>query len=449
MAPGTTFRDISKVVTGAVQAKKEEQALEDKRNKYLEEITPPFNTLTAMEEASRCLLCHDAPCSTGCPAGTDPGKFIRSIRFRNFKGAVETIRENNILGATCARVCPYGRTCEEECSRTGIDVPIQIGRLQRFATDYEQSLGMKVLEAPEATLEKVAVLGAGPAGLAVAADLAMKGYQVTIFEQNEKAGGVLSYGIVPSRLPQEIVDWEVQNVKDLGVEFVYNCKVGKDMTFDSLKDQGYKAFFLGFGMQNSKSLEIPGMELEGADYALSFLAAAKPTEGNLEVGENVVVIGGGDVAMDCATTAKMLGNRVTVVYRRRKMDMPAYPAEVALVQSLGVDFITETLPMEVLGENGKVTALKAQGKDGVSEFILKADRVIMAIGQEVEDVSFIEGLSVDEKQLVMADKTSFATSMPGVFAAGDVANGGKTVVEAVAEGKAAAAGIDAYLSSQR
>lgn len=423
--------------------------MEEKRKAYLTEVVPPFTPLTAMEEASRCLLCHDAPCSAGCPAGTDPGKFIRSIRFRNVKGAVETIRENNILGATCARVCPYGRTCEEACSRTGIDVPIQIGRLQRFATDFEQALGMKVLEAPEATLEKVAVIGGGPAGLAAAARLAMKGYQVTIFEKNEKAGGVLTYGIVPGRLPQEIVDWEVQYVKDLGVEFVYNCCVGKDITWAALKEQGFKAFFLAMGLQQSKPIDIPGMDLENADYALEFLAAAKPKEGNMAVGEHVVVVGGGDVAMDCATTAKMLGNRVTVVYRRRKIDMPAYPPEVAYVQSLGVDFITETLPVEVLGENGKVTALKAQGKDGVSEFVLKADRVVMAIGQDVDETGYAEGLKVDDKQLVMVDEATCATNIEGVYAAGDVVNGGKTVVQAVAEGKTAADGIDAWLASKR
>jgi dihydropyrimidine dehydrogenase (NAD+) subunit PreT len=431
-----------------VLSEKEEQALEEKRKEYLKEVVPPFTPITAMEEASRCLLCHDAPCSAGCPAGTDPGRFIRSIRFRNFKGAIETIRENNILGATCARVCPYGRTCEEACSRTGIDVPIQIGRLQRFATDFEQAVGMKVLEAPEATLEKVAVIGGGPAGLAAAAKLAMKGYPVTIFEKNEKAGGVLTYGIVPGRLPQEIVDLEVRYVKDLGVEFVYNCQIGKDLSLDELKENGYQAFFLAMGLQNSKNIDLPGMDLEGAGHALEFLAVAKPSEGQLDVGEHVVIIGGGDVAMDCATTAKMLGNRVTVVYRRRKVDMPAYPAEVAHVQSIGVDFITETLPVEIMGENGKVTALKAKGKDGVSEFVLKADRVVLAIGQEVEDVSFVSDLKVDQ-QLIKVDETTCGTNIPGVFAAGDVVNGGKTVVQAVADGKTAADGIDAYLAANR
>ena len=169
----------------------------------------------------------------------------------------------------------------------------------------------------------------------------------------------------------------------------------------------------------------------------------------MAVGEHVVVVGGGDVTMDCATTAKMLGNRVTVVYRRRKIDMPAYPPEVAYVQSLGVDFITETLPVEVLGENGKVTALKAQGKDGVSEFVLKADRVVMAIGQDVDETGYAEGLKVDDKQLVMVDEATCATNIEGVYAAGDVVNGGKTVVQAVAEGKTAADGIDAWLASKR
>lgn len=423
--------------------------MEEKRKAYLTEVVPPFTPLTALEEASRCLLCHDAPCSSGCPAGTDPGKFIRSIRFQNLKGAVETIRENNILGASCARVCPYGSTCEEACSRTGIDVPIQIGRLQRFATDFEKSLSMKVLEPSKLTLEKVAIIGSGPAGLAAAAHLAMKGYLVTIFEKNEKAGGVLTYGIVPGRLPQDIVDWEINSIKNLGVEFIYNCFVGKDVTLDELKNQGYKAFFLAIGLQKSKAINIPGMELENADYAIEFLAKIKSSEGKLSVGEHVVVIGGGDVAMDCATTAKLLGNRVTVVYRRSKPDMPAYSPEVAYVQSLGVDFITETLPIEVLGEKGRVTALKAKGKDGFSEFLLKADRVVMAIGQEVDEICYPENLKIDTKKLTVVDNVSYATNIEGVYAAGDVANGGKTVVQAVAEGKSAANGIDTWLNSKR
>lgn len=421
----------------------------EKKEKYLKEVEAPYTAITAMEEASRCLLCHDAPCSKGCPAGTDPGKFIRSIRFRNFKGAAETIRENNILGGVCARVCPYDKTCEEACSRTGIDKPIEIGRLQRFATDFEKATGFKVLDPVEATKEKVAVVGAGPAGLAVAAKLALKGYAVTIFEEKAEAGGVLTYGIVPSRLPQKVVNDEVQYVKDLGADFVFNCKVGKDVTVDELKEQGFQAFFLGIGMQLPKVLDIPGSDLEGVTNAVEFLGTAKPSKGEVQVGQHVIVIGGGDVAMDSATTAKELGNKVTVLYRRSMLEMPANRKEVKHVQDIGVHFIPEFNMIEILGENGKVCAVKGLGRDGESTIELKADMVIFSIGQEAEEVTAIADITINDKKLIVVDENTCKTNVDGFFAAGDIVNGGKTVVEAVAAGKAAAEGIDQYLTASR
>lgn len=424
----------------------------DDKKRYLTEAVEPFTPLLAMEEAARCLLCHDAPCSQGCPAGTDPGKFIRSLRFKNVKGAVETIREANILGGACARVCPYDRLCEEACSRCGIDKPIQIGRLQRFATDYEKAVGMKVLEAPEATKEKVAIIGSGPAGLATAAKLALEGYSVTIFEEKPAPGGVLTYGIVPARLPQDVVDQEIQYVKDLGVQFELNCKVGKDVTLDELKSKGYAAFMLAIGMQDSRMLDIPGCDLDGVTNAVDFLAAAKPTEGDLDVGSNVIVIGGGDVAMDCATTARSLGaNKVTIVYRRTFEEMPANKEEVRYVSELGVNFFYGFKPEEVVGENGKVSRFKAVGFKDDSILELKADKVVFAIGQVAEDPKPIVdvAVSLDGKNLVLANEETCETNAKGVFSAGDVVNGGKTVVEAIAAGKLAAESIDKYLTSLR
>lgn len=428
---------------------KEELYLEVKQ-KYLTEAEAPFTPYTVIEEAARCLLCYDAPCSTGCPAGTDPGKFIRSIRFRNFKGAAETVRTNNVLGGACARICPYDRTCEEACSRTGIDKPIQIGKIQRFITDYEKAIGMKVLEAPVVTKEKVAVIGAGPAGLAAAASLALKGYAVTIFEEKSAPGGVMTYGIVPSRLPQEVVDNEIQYVKDLGVEFVLNCKVGKDVTLDELKGRGYEAFFVGVGMQLPKMAEVDGIELEGVTNAVDFLAAAKPSNGNVIVGENVVVIGGGDVAMDCATTARLLGaKKVTVLYRRSLEEAPANKKEKEYVQSIGITFATNFKPVAVVGKDGKAVAIKGEGADGESMIQLKADQIVFAIGQDAEDVKEFADLVVNQKKLLVVDENTFRTNIANIFAAGDIVNGGKTVVEAVAKGKIAADSIDAYLTSIR
>lgn len=428
------------------------------RKKYLTEAKPAYNPLNAIEEASRCLLCHDAPCSKGCPAGTDPAKFIRSIRFRNVKGAVETIREANILGATCARVCPYDKLCEEACSRTGIDRPIEIGRLQRYATDFERACGMRVLEAPEAALEKVAVIGSGPAGLAVATKLALKGYKVTIYEEKEKAGGVLTYGIVPSRLPQDVVDFEVDYVKQLGVEFKFKTKIGKDISMEQLKSE-YAAVCVTVGLQAPIELDIPGTDLEGVTNAVDFLASAKPTNGNIDIPANVIVIGGGDVAMDCATTAKELGAKnVNILYRRTIEEMPANKAEIEHVRKLGVGIIPSFKPAEIIGENGKVKAIKAIGLDwkdrNTSEEVpesviqLKAELIVQAIGQTAEKLSFT-GLELNKWGHVIADPATGKTNIPGVYAFGDIVNGGKTVVEAVARGKAAAEAIDGYLSSKR
>lgn len=423
----------------------------EKKQNYLKEAVEPFNPRTAMEEAARCLLCHDAPCSQACPAGTDPARFIRSIRFRNVKGAAAIIREANILGASCARVCPYDELCQEGCSRSGIDRPIQIGRLQRFATDQEALFNMRPLQAPEATKEKVACIGSGPASLACAAKLAMKGYKVTVFEERDKIGGMLTYGIIPSRLPQEVVEQDVQHVKDLGVEFVLNTKVGRDITIDELRKQGYKAFFIGTGMWTPKMIDIPGADLKGVMTAMDFLPAAKSSNGNVEIGENVIVIGGGDVAMDCAATARLLGaKKVTVVYRRTIEEAPANRAEIQFVQSLGVGFSLQFRPAEIIGKDGKVTAFKAVGVDGESEILLKADQVIFAIGQEPEDVKAIAPVEVTDKKLVAtSEEKGYRTNVEDIFAAGDVVNGGKTVVHAVAAGKEAAESIDEYLTSKK
>ena len=269
---------------------------------YTAEAEAGFSPRTAIEEAARCLLCHDAPCSKGCPAGTDPAKFIRSIRFRNVKGAAETIRENNVLGGSCARICPYDNLCEEACSRCGIDKPIQIGKLQRFAIEQEKIFNMKTLEAPAAKKAgKLACVGAGPASLACAAELAKAGYKVTVFEKEAKAGGVLTYGIVPSRLPKSVVDYDVSLVKDLGVKFKFNTEV-KGAELDE-----YDAVFVGAGLWKSNVPDIPGADKSGVYSAVDFLKEANVEKNKFVPGKKVVVIGGGDVTVDCAVTAKLLG----------------------------------------------------------------------------------------------------------------------------------------------
>lgn len=415
--------------------------------KYTDEAVAGFNHRTAMEEAARCLLCIDAPCSKGCPAGTDPGNFIRSIRFRNVKGAAEIIRENNVLGGSCARICPYDRLCEEYCSRCGIDKPIEIGKLQRYAVEQEKAHKMKTLKAGKKRNQKAACVGSGPASLACAAKLAQAGYEVTIFEAMEKAGGVLTYGITPARLPQHVVDFDIKTVKDLGVKFIHNTKVGEDITLDELKKAGYKAIFVGAGLWSSKIPAIPGNKLEGVTSAVEFLKNARDTKGNFNPGKNVVIIGCGDVAMDCATTAKLLGaEKVMVYYRRSLEEAPANMAEIQYAISLGVTITTNFAPAELIGDKHVEFAM-FNGRDGVSGAKVKADTVVFAIGQGPEDMNQIAAVKLNEKGTIVA-KANGKTNVAGIFAAGDIVNGGKTVVEAVAQGKAAAEEMIKYLEKK-
>lgn len=393
---------------------------------YGQMVDKGFDLRTAMAEASRCLMCHDAPCSQGCPAKTDPGKFIRSLRLKNVKGAAETIRENNPLAGCCSLVCPYDKLCEEACSRTGIDKPIEIGRIQRFLVEQEKALGMKILKAGAANGKKVLCIGAGPASLACAAALAGQGYQVTVMEALAKPGGILSYGINPTRLPQDMVNFDISLIKDLGVRFECGKKVAPEDVAGLSKQ--YDAVFVGVGLWKSKGVDIPGTNLEGVTSALEYLSLARGTKAPEKAG-NVIVIGGGDVAMDCASTAKQLGASTTrIVYRRTIAEAPANREEISFVQALGIPIITEFAPKEILGENGKVTGMVFAGRDGYSEMKVKADKVIFAIGQEA--LQAFAGIDPSK----------------GVFAAGDYVNGGKTVVEAVAEGKAAAEEICRYLA---
>lgn len=417
---------------------------------YLEETVPPLTPFTAAEEAARCLLCHDAPCTKACPAGTQPDAFIRAIRFRNVKGAAEIIRANNILGGICARVCPFERVCEGACARTGIDKPIQIGRLQRYATDYEEATGFKAIEAPPATKEKVATVGTGPAALSAAATLAMKGHPVTMFEANERAGGVLSYGIVPARLPQYVVDDEINHVRDLGVEIILNTRVGKDITVDEIRKDGYKAIVLGAGLQFSKIMNIPGTDLKGVEPAVDYLARAKSSDGKIDPGKKVVVVGGGDVAMDCATTARLLGaDKVTVLYRRTREEAPANREELHYCESIGINFSFTFNPVEIVGEDGKVISVKAEGTRDASSMEVEADTVIFAIGQEPADFSeVVEGLGIASGKYIR-NLGDGRTSVEDVFVAGDIDEQSiKSVVNAVADGKTVAESISEHLSGK-
>ncbi|MDS1003503.1 NAD(P)-dependent oxidoreductase [Clostridium sporogenes] len=433
----------------------------EKKLTYMEEREKVFTPLLAIEEASRCLLCHDAPCTKACPAGTNPEKFIRSLRFRNFKGAVSTIRENNILGGICARVCPTDKYCEGACSRSGIDKPIQIGRLQRYLTDYEKATKIEVLESVQPKKEKVAIIGSGPSGLSAAAELALKGYKVTVFEARDQLGGWLAYGIPEDRLPQKVVKNEIGYIKNLGVHFKTNCKVGKDITIDNLKKEGFEAFLLAVGMQKSKDIDIKGNDLDGVIAGTDFLAEAKISKGKGKVGNKVIVIGGGDVAMDCAVTAKLLGAEdVKIVYRRTIGKMPADRKEIAYSQDLNIPIFTGLKPNEIIGQAEKVTRFKAIGMFDDSELNLPADMIIFAIGQEAEEVKELkeavkevaaakELTTVELNEKGTIKTVDYSTNIEGIFASGDIIEGDKTVVNAVKEGKEAAQAIVKYLLAKK
>ncbi|GAA0079082.1 NAD(P)-dependent oxidoreductase [Clostridium sp. CTA-5] len=410
------------------------------KNNSEEQISPVF----AIEESSRCLLCHDAPCSQACPVGTNPAKFIRSLRFRNLKGAVETIRENNILGGICARVCPTKKYCEGACSRSGIDKPIEIGKLQRYLTDYENVLGLEILKPVELKKEKVAIIGSGPSGLAAATKLVQLGYKVTVFEKREKLGGWLTYGIPEQRLPQAVVDNEIGYIKKLGVEFKTNVNIGNDITIDSLSKEGYKAFLIACGMQKSKDVNIKGNELEGVIGGTDFLAEVK-SNGNYKLGDKVVVIGGGDVAIDCAMTAKNLGAAdVKIVYRRTIDKMPAERKSIQEVIDLNIPIFTGIKPEEIIGENNKVSRFKGIGMFDDSTLDMGTVNVIFAIGQEQDDIISIADVEVNDKGILLTD--NYKTNIENVFACGDIVEGDKTVVYALKLGKEAAEKIDEYLN---
>lgn len=396
--------------------------------KYNELIDVPFNIRTAMEEASRCLLCYDAPCSNDCPAKTDPGKFIRSIRFKNVKGAAETIRKNNPFGGSCSLICPHDKLCEQACSRTGIDKPIQIGKLQAYAVEQEKLFGMKVYVNPESKNGlKVACIGSGPASLTCASVLAREGYDVTVFEAEEKPGGVLTYGINPSRISQDIVDYDISLITDLGVKIICNKKIDLEDLEDLKKE--YDAIHVGVGLSDSKVIKDDNIDLnlEGIETALEFLKNARLNKINTLEDEDIIVIGGGDVAMDTAITAKQLGANTKIVYRRTIAESPANIAELKIVQEMGIPIITEFAPDKTIAENNQLVGVEFVSRDGFSNLKLKSSKLIFAIGQE---------RSKDFKEY---------QDSKGIFSSGDLKNNGDTVVQAVAEGKEVAREIIEYL----
>ena len=405
--------------------------------KYLEEYEAGYSPRLVMEEASRCLLCLDAPCSSSCPAGTDPAKFIRSVRFKNVKGAAETVRINNILGAICARVCPTERYCQAGCSRSGIDKPIDIGRIQRYITDFEAATKMDILEVKPSNGKRVAVIGSGPAGLTAAGELAKEGYQITVFEKENKAGGFLRYGIPEYRLPNEVVDKEIKRIEKMGVAFSFNVKIGQEKKLEDLQRE-FDAVLLAIGSNKGKMLDMFANNRK-VKIAVDWLKLVKSKKGNVKLPNNVLVVGGGDVAMDVVTTLKLLGvpNVSDVVYEEFK-EFRASNKELRGAQEQGVSIIDGYVPVAVRGGT-----VKFKHRVIPAELKVKADLIILAVGQVTDG----EGLNVEfERGEVKAEGNRVGKS--NLFFAGDIAHDEKTVVCAVRTGKEAAKSIDQYLGGK-
>ena len=380
-----------------------------------------------------------APCKTACPAHIAVQGYIKLAAQGRYLEALELIKKENPFPAICGRIC--NRRCEDECTRGRIDAAVAIDEIKKFIADRELDKETRFVpkKLHDFSDRKIAVIGAGPAGLACAYYLACDNYRVTVFDKNALPGGMLRYGIPGFRLEKDVLDAEIDVLKTLGVEFRCGVEVGKDVTIQSLRDEGYAAFYLAVGAQKAAPLGIPGEELEGVYGGIDFLRRVNGGE-EVSLGKKVVVIGGGNVAMDVARAAVRFGADVTVAYRRREEDMPADPAEVAEAKEEGIRFLFERKPLEIRGENGKVTAFVSEADS------VECDAVIAAIGQVIDWGSLDVGaLSTDEKGRAQADGFTYQTAQPDIFAGGDVLTGPKFAIDAIAAGKQAAISIHRFV----
>ena len=445
----------------------------DIRATNFKEVALGYTREIAMEEADRCLHCKNAPCVKGCPVNVPIPDFIAHIKKGEFQEAYETIRLQNGLPAICGRVCPQETQCESKCVRGIKGEPVAIGRLERFAADYAMTEGTVSAETAAPTGKKAAVVGSGPAGLTCAADLARAGWDVTVYEALHTPGGVLMYGIPEFRLPKDIVQHEVEGLKELGVDIETNMVIGKVLTIDELmNDYGFEAVYVASGAGLPRFMGIPGENLNGVVSANEFLTRAnlmhaydKAYDTPIYVGQRVVVVGGGNVAMDAVRTAKRLGAEATIVYRRSEKELPARVEEVHHAKQEGICFRMLTNPAEVLGdERGWVTGIRCVEmelgepdesgrrspvvKEG-SEFEIECDVVIMALGTSPNPLlaATTAGLETTRRGCITADERG-ATTRPGVFAGGDAVTGAATVILAMGAGRTAAKAIDEYIKSR-
>ena len=445
-----------------VKYKAWEMTLEERFQEYY----PPYSEREAKTEANRCLYCYDAPCITACPTHIDIPTFIKKIATGNVKGSARTILESNLMGATCARVCPVEELCEGACVLKAEDKPITIGRLQRYSMDYANEHQAKFFSPGTPNGKKVAVVGAGPAGLSCAGELAKLGFDVTCYEKREWAGGLSTYGIVVFREPVEVSLSEVRMVEQLGVKIKTGVEIGKDISFDQLIADN-DAVFVSIGLGNVPALGIPGENLEGVHDGLEFIAKTKTDPLNtIKFGKRIAIIGAGNTAIDCATICRRLGaERVTMIYRRSEAEMTAYHFEYQFALKEGVSFMFLTQPVEILGKDGKVHGIKCARMDlgkpdesgrrapvhiPLSDFVVDCDQVISAIGQ-LKPQPVIDMLSkygvTSVKGYIAVDSETNRTANEKIFAGGDCvrSKGEASTVMAVQDGKIAAKAIYAQL----
>ena len=444
------------------------------RAKCFEEVSTGYTAAMAQEEATRCLGCKNMPCVNGCPVGVKIPDFIAKIASGDFEGAYDTITMTNSLPAICGRVCPQESQCEGKCIRGIKGEPVGIGRLERFAADYMRTNGKKKIDAPAKNGHKVAIVGGGPAGLTCAGDLAKIGYDVTIFEAFQVAGGVLMYGIPEFRLPKQIVQEEISNLKDLGVNIKTDMVIGKVLSIDELMEDGFEAVFVGSGAGLPRFMNIPDEALVGVCSANEYLTRINLMKGYLDEydtpvirSKSVAVVGGGNVAMDAARSALRMGaEHVYIVYRRSEAEMPARVEEVHHAKQEGVEFLNLNNPVEIIGdENGRVCGMKCirmelgepdeSGRRRPiaipdSEYVLDVDTVIMSIGTSPNPLirSTTSGLEANRRGCLVVNEDTMATTKDGVYAGGDAVTGAATVILAMGAGKKAAASIDEYIKSK-
>ena len=447
------------------------------RNKNIAEVNLGLTEELALADARRCIDCGNPTCITGCPVGINIPKFIKKIETGDYLGAAVVLKETNALPAVCGRVCPQEKQCELNCFYTiSLKKPaVAIGNLERFAADYERNSGkMAIPEIAESNGIKVGVIGSGPAGLSAAGDLCKLGYDVTVFEALHEIGGVLKYGIPEFRLPNEIVDVEIEVMKKMGIKFRTNFLVGRTATIEELKEQGYKAFFVGSGAGLPRFMNIPGENYNGILSSNEYLTrvnlmnAANPDfDTPVLNGKNVAVIGGGNTAMDSVRTAKRLGaERSVIIYRRSLVEMPARVEEVKHAQEEGIEFMNLHNPVEYFAdENGRVNRMRIQkmelGEPDASgrrrpiiipnsEFEIDIDTVVVSVGVSPNPLipASLPNLKMTDWGTIVVDEETMQSSIPELFAGGDIVRGGATVILAMGDGRKAAAGMHKYIQEK-